>query len=91
MLCYYMYDPLTYKFQSVKDKTDRKIIQILFRVQEEICWIGHYLAIIYVMQGPKMLKTDFFFLSVYIEVEKVTQGFLCIWLKDAAIWEHVIC
>lgn len=61
MLCYYMYDPLTYKFQSVKDKTDRKIIQILFRVQEEICWIGHYLAIIYVMQRPKMLKTDFFF------------------------------
>lgn len=66
------------------------MIQMLFRVQEEICWnrslFGYYLC----NTGAKNVENTLFF-PVYIKEEKVTQGFLCIWLKDAAIREHVIC
>lgn len=64
MLCNYVYDPLTYKFQSVTDKTDRKLYRYCAECRRKYAEIGHYLAIVYVMQGPKMLKTDYFSLCI---------------------------
>ena len=65
------------------------MIRVLFRVQEEICWNRSLFSYYLCNAGAKNVENGLF-LPVYIE-EKVIQGFLCIWLKDAAIWEHVIC
>lgn len=64
MVCYHMYGPLTYKFQSAKDKTDRKLYKYCSECRRKYAEIGHYLAIVYVRQGPKMLKTDYFSLRI---------------------------
>lgn len=64
MLCNYVYDPLTYKFQSVTDKTDRKLYRYCSECRRKYAEICHYLAIVYVMHGPKMLKTDYFSLCI---------------------------
>lgn len=71
-----------------KDKTDRKLYRCCLEYKSKYAEIGYYFSLIYV--GAKNVENRLF-LPVYIEEEKVTQGFLCIWLKDAAIWEHVIC
>lgn len=60
----HMYDPLTYKFQFVKDKTDRKLYRYSLECKRKYSEIGHYLAIVYVMQRPKMLKTDYVSLCI---------------------------
>lgn len=62
MLCYYMCDPLIYKFQSLRIRlTENYTDTVQGRKHAEI---GHYLAIVYVTQGPKMLKTDYFSLCI---------------------------
>lgn len=59
-----MYDPLAFEVLCVEDKTDRKWYRRCLEYRRKYAEIGHYLAIIYVMQGPKMLKTDYFSLCI---------------------------
>lgn len=90
-----MYDPLAYKVLCFKNKTDRKWYRCCLEYRRKYAEIGHYLAIIYVMQGPKMLKTDYFSLCILRKkrLPKVFYAFGSRMLQDENMWfvREILC
>lgn len=56
--------PIKVKVLCVKDKTDRKWHRCCLEYRRKYAEISHYLATIYAIQGPKMLKTNYFSLCI---------------------------